>query len=381
MAVYYDPDLKMPTISVNVQNNNTILDKVGSTSPLSWDADYINPDNLTYTVEVMGPDGTMETFDETGKGMSYAPLEPGKHRWWVTAKADGLSTRSIMMAFTFQPGFALVNMPASGQIPYGSEVAMVVNVVNGLETDAEFTITIVSGNGLEITDGGVFTVPAGGEFNNTLIINGSAAPVGGQSVKLLLTDGFGRSEEYALTIAVLAAPEVAGDPEPEEETDMLPIIIAAIVGIIIIIAIGFIISRRKEEEKEEEEEDIPDYDDEYDPTGKVVEGGTGSEHTILTAPGMLGGEEELRARGSNVLELTIPGPEEEEEAPPVKRKRKAATRRPRKAAVKKRVKPKRRKMEAPEEVTEEIKVFNEDDLEEFSEDEIEEFEELEEFEE
>ena len=373
MAIFCQPDLALPTISVNMQNNNTILEDVGSTSPLSWDADYINPDNLTYVVEMVGPDGEARLFDETDKGMGYAPLEPGKYRWWVTANADGLSARSMMMAFTFEPEFALVDMPTTGQIPYGSEVEMVVNVVNGLEMDAGFTMTIAGGNGLLITGGDVFTVPAGGEFNNTLIINGSAAPEGGQSVKLLLTDEFGRSTEYTLTITVLAAPEVADDPVPEEDSNML-LIIAAIVGLIVIIAIiAFIVSRKKEEEKEDDEpeEEIPDYDDEYDPTGMVVEGGTGSEHTILTPPGMLGGEDELRARGSNALELTIPSEDDDVEKP---RKRKASTR---KAVARKRTKTGRRKVKAPDE----IKTFTEGDLEEYSEDDLEEIEEVEELEE
>ncbi len=115
--------------------------------------------------------------------------------------------------------------------------------------------------------------------------------------------------------------------EGEEEAfpmELLYGIAGAVVALVILAIIVFLILKKKKEEKEREEEEEEEDDDfgislHYDPKGKVAKGGKHVESSVPLAPGMINGNEaEMRKRGSNIIEITLPTKEEmekEEEIP------------------------------------------------------------------
>jgi hypothetical protein len=136
------------------------------------------------------------------------------------------------------------------------------------------------------------------------------------SLEFQLVDEFGRSVDLNVNVKLDPLEDTNGTEEKEDDDLPIPLIIGGIaVVLLIIIVIVFLLMRKKtpvEEVEEEQEEEKPVSLD-YDPTGVVAEGGTGAQVNVPMAPGTLEDEEELRRRGSNVMEITIPSKDDAEE--------------------------------------------------------------------
>ena len=285
---------------------------------LQWEGSYINPNNLTYEVHIILPGGGEESFDVGGLQFEYTPKIPGNYEWYIVPKADGKSGVSESGTFSFQPEFISVDLPALTDVTIGYDVPLAVTFENTLEVDVDITFSLEVPKGFFIVGEDTFELSAGETKEGFLVLNSSAAVKGMKQITVNISDSYGRMK--LVNIQLNVKEEVTNGPAVTEKDDELPIglIIGVIVGVIILIVVIVLVvlKRRKPEEEEEEEEDDLDkpVDLSYDPTGVVANGGSGVESAVPLAPGMIQGDEaEMRRRGSNVVEITIPTKGEEDE--------------------------------------------------------------------
>jgi hypothetical protein len=294
---------------------------MGGETTLTWKGYYINPLNLTYELHVVDPLGTEDTYPVSTTSYDLDLPQPGVYKWWVVAKADGLSNKSLERTFINYLDFAKVTIPELVDVTIGYEVAVEMTIKNRLQVPVDMTITLDDPKGMAIMEGGELSLESGESKTLYLVLNTSGASAGSFKLPLNVSDSYGRYVIYQLQIkAVNEKDETPVDTDDEEgfPLELLLGIIGAVAVIVVLLAIVLLILKKKKEEKEKEEKEEEDDDFgvslHYDPTGKVASGGKHVESSVPLAPGMINGNEaEMRKRGSNIIEITLPTKEEAEE--------------------------------------------------------------------
>jgi hypothetical protein len=194
---------------------------------------------------------------------------------------------------------------------------MEVSLENTLEVDVNITLTLEVPRGFTIVRGDIYELTPGETKDGFLVLNSSGAEKGNYKLTINVSDSYGRFQLVQVQLNVKE--EVIDGPEDDgkDEGLPLPLIIGIALGLLLLIVIIVVVvmKRKKPEEEEEEEEEEDDHLSlEYDPTGKVADGGSGVESAVPLAPGLISGdEEEMRKRGSRTVELKIPSKKKEEE--------------------------------------------------------------------
>lgn len=312
-GVRYDPGLATPQAWDLAPEEGTSTD--GRIS-LTWEGDYINPQNITYQIHIEDPRGTEHIYDIGVTEYDFKPAYPGIHTWWVVSKADGMTNQTDKMTFIFHTdllGLTLNNEPSA---TIGNDVAVEIGVSNPLSIVLNYTISLVDAKGFTLKAEDIYTIISGAEETVIVALGSAGKEKGTYNLQLNITDEYGRSD--ILIVSLRLEPEEDIGPDEEEEEGGIPI--ALIIGIVIIVLIVVIVivvlvMRRKKDEggEEIEEEEEKPISLDYDPTGVVSEGGTGASVNVPMAPGTLQREEEMRKRGSNVMEISIPSKEEDPE--------------------------------------------------------------------
>jgi len=320
--IYCNPGLATPRATLTSPLEGADM---GGETTLTWKGNYINPLNLTYDLHVVDPLGTEEVYQLTGTSQNLDLPNPGIHRWWVVAKADGLSNSSLERTFVNYLDLARVTIPELVDVTIGHEVAVEITVKNRLKVPLDMTISLDEGKGMSIMEGGVLSLEAGESKTIYLVLNTSGVNPGSFKLPLNVSDSYGRYEILDLQIkAVREKDDITVDSDDDEKLPMelLLGIIGAVVALIVLLIIVLLVLKKRKEEKEKEEEEEEDEEHfgvslHYDPKGKVASGGRHTESSVPLAPGMMhGNEAEMRKRGSNVIEITLPTKEEMEEQKP-----------------------------------------------------------------
>ncbi|MBN1391095.1 MAG: hypothetical protein JXA22_10690 [Candidatus Thermoplasmatota archaeon] len=306
-VVHYDPDLKEPKVDL-LSPVDTY--RVEEGVDLSWKGEYINPLNLTYDLVIVLPDDTQETFPLTRTTYRYTPKMPGIHQWYVIAKADGKSTGSLTRTFIYEPDFAEVSFTSTQKVTIGYDYPLKVSMDNKLEVSVDLTFDLENPRGFIIYSGDSYSLVPGEKKEGNLVLNTSGAQVGTYKITINVTDSYGRFNLIQVSL-VVENEDVIVRPDDDEskEVPIWLIICIILVVLILLIVIVMVFLRRKKNEndeiEEEGEEETPGL--EYDPAGKVAKGGSHTTSHVPLSPGVGAmGEAEMRMRGTNVIELTIP---------------------------------------------------------------------------
>ncbi|MGA1848090.1 MAG: kelch repeat-containing protein [Thermoplasmatota archaeon] len=322
--IYCNPNQAMPRASLVEPLEGADM---GGETTLTWKGYYINPLNLTYDLHVVDPLGNEEVYPVAGTSYQLDLPHPGVHTWWVVAKADGLSNSSLQRTFINYLDFARVTLPDLVDVTIGYEVAVEVIMKNRIQVPIDVSIALDESKGMSIMDGNELSLEAGESKTFYLVLNTSGVSAGSFKLPLNVSDSYGRYQVFQLQIK--AVKEKDDTPVDSDEDEAFPMellygIAGAVAALVILAVIVFMILRKKKEEKEREEKEEEEDDDfgislHYDPKGKVAKGGKHVESSVPLAPGMIhGNEAEMRKRGSNIIEITLPTKEEmekEEEIP------------------------------------------------------------------
>ncbi|MBN1539738.1 MAG: hypothetical protein JW939_06295 [Candidatus Thermoplasmatota archaeon] len=317
-VIHYDPDLKNPKVNLLSPADSY---RVEESVSLNWKGNYINPLNLTYQLMIVLPDDTEEMYPLTGTTYNYFPGMPGTYHWYVVAIADGIRATSLTRTFIFDPAFVDVSFKSTDKVTIGYDYPLSVSMENTLEVNVTLTFSLQVPRGFTIERGDTYDLEPGETLDGDLILNSSMAQAGTYAITVNVTDSYGRSNVYQVSLVVENEAVIDGPDDDEEKQLPIGLIIGIIIALLIllIIIVLIVLKRRKtEEEEEEQEEEEEKISLEYDPTGKVAKGGSHVSSAVPLAPGIMNANErELRMRGSNVIELTIPTKEDsEEEKPP-----------------------------------------------------------------
>jgi len=306
-VIRYDPNLKEPIAELlSPADNFYVEEKID----LNWKGDYINPLNLSYELVIVLPDDTELIYPLEGTTYKYTPKMPGLHQWYVVAIADGKRGTSGTRTFLYNPSFIDVAFKPSDKVIIGHDYPLKVTMDNTLEVNVSLSMSLDIPKGFTVTGGDTYDLTPGESKEGNLILNSSGAQAGTYQITVNVTDSYGRFN--LLMVSLVVEKEQITDKVDGKEEKGIPIwliigIIAAIVIILLILV--FVVMKRKkpvEEEKEEVEEE-KEISLHYDPTGKIADGGSSVSSKVPLAPGLMSADErELRMRGSNVIELTIP---------------------------------------------------------------------------
>jgi hypothetical protein len=315
MKIHYDPELIVPKAELKGPADGY---EAITKADLSWEGDYINPENLTYEVHVILPNGSEVMIPVDGVTFEFIPKVPGDHDWWIVSIADGKRNESIHRFFSYQPDFIDITFPANAEVTIGYELPLDISLKNTLEVDVDINIVGVSRD-FTIMEGGSYSLSPGETATGYLILNSSAAQKGGYKIFINVTDSYGRYHKFEVQLTV--SEEIIDTPDDETPDEGLPMaLIAAIAaGVLILVLIIIVVLARRKGTEEEEEEEEDDFDKhinlDYDPAGKVADGGTKVESAVPLAPGIMADDEKAaRKRGSShIIEHTIPGKDEDEE--------------------------------------------------------------------
>ncbi|MFO8051000.1 MAG: zinc ribbon domain-containing protein, partial [Thermoplasmatota archaeon] len=326
--VHYDPTLETPqTILEEPKEGAQVKGKI----KLAWKGDYIEPDELSYEVHVIAPDGEERVFPTDKMSMDFTPDIPGEYRWYVVSMAEGKTNSSGEFSFFYTLDLAVVDLPSLATVEKGSDIPVEVKMENPLDIDLVLTFDLDVGKGFTIVGDSVFDLPAGEIVKGDLVLNSSMTNTGTHRLVLNVSDNYGRWQTMDLRIKVDPKP-VDDDSEEEEEGISTITIVMIIVGVVVAIAVLlmlFLVIRAKKHEKDldsepdrfqckhcgkmisEDDESCPHCgmlfsdgsmkDGEYNPEG-IVKKGEGVDASIPMAPGTM-----ERRDGSNALELEVPG--------------------------------------------------------------------------
>lgn len=316
MKIHYDPDLIVPRAELEGPADGY---EAITKADLAWEGDYINPENLTYQVHVALPNGSETVIPVDGVEYEYIPKIPGDYEWWIVSIADGKSNASEHRLFSYQPDFIDVTFPSTAEVTIGYDLPLEVSFENTLEVDVEITITLDVSRDFVITDGDTYQMSPGENVSGYLILNSSAAQKGGYKINIKVTDSYGR--EKIISVQLMVNEEIIDIPDDDTTDEGLPIplIVGIAAGILLLIIIIILVLARRKGTDEEEEEEEDDLDKpislDYDPTGKVADGGTKVKSAVPLAPGIMADDEEAaRKRGkSHIIEHEIPSKDDEEE--------------------------------------------------------------------
>ncbi|MGA1872508.1 MAG: hypothetical protein ACMUHY_02455 [Thermoplasmatota archaeon] len=313
-VIHYDPDLVDPRSELIAPVDNFYVEE---SVDLNWKGEYINPLNLTYELVIVLPDDSEEVYPLSTTTYRYSPKMPGAYQWYVVAKADGKRSSSLVRTFVYDADFIDVSFTPGGKVTIGYDYPLKVSMENTLEVNVSLSFGLDIPKGFVITGGDSYDLTPGEARDGDLILNSSGAQAGTYKITVNITDSYGRFNLIQVSL-VVEKEKIDGPSEQDDETE-LPI--GLIIGIIVVlllvvIIIAIIVMKRKgakEEEEEPEEEEKPISLD-YDPTGKIADGGSHVSSAVPLAPGMMNADErELRMRGSNVMELTIPAKKDDGE--------------------------------------------------------------------
>ncbi|MGA1866304.1 MAG: kelch repeat-containing protein [Thermoplasmatota archaeon] len=312
-VIHYNPNLKDPKVNLLTPVDSYQVEESVS---LNWKGNYINPLNLTYELMIVLPDETEETYPLTGTTYNYFPKMPGTYHWYVVAIADGKRGTSQTRTFMFDPPFVEVSFKSTAKVTIGYDYPLSVSMKNTLEVNATLTFSLQVPRGFSIERGDTYDMIPGESLNENLILNSSQAQPGTYAITINVTDSYGRFNLAQVSLVVEKEVVIDG-PDDDEEKDLpIGLIIGIIAGLLILVIIIILVvlkRRRTEKEEEEKEEEEEDISLEYDPTGKIAKGSGHVSSSVPLTPDILNANErELRMRGSNVIELTIPAKKEEE---------------------------------------------------------------------
>ncbi len=300
------PDLAVPSAWPLTPANKA---QVNKDIVLTWKGAYFDMDRLSYELHVMDPKGNELVRTVSGTSFTLRVKAPGSYRWFIVAMADGLTNKSAESTFAFSPAFVKVVVPTTNEVTIGKEVAIQITLTNSLETSVNLTFALPEPKGFRLDEGMSQSLSSLQEKAVFIVLNSSDATAGNYKLLLRVSDDFGRSATFNLSMVV--TDPVIVRPDDDEGGEDLPLwaIIAAVVLILAIIgAVLFFLMRKKGREEDEEVEEAQDKEPDlhYDPTGKVAEGGSGSRHTVQLTPGLHTSEEDVRRGASNVMEITLP---------------------------------------------------------------------------
>ncbi len=283
--------------------------RVNKDVTLTWKGAYYDLDRLTYELHIIDPKGVELIKSLPGTSFTFRAKAPGTYRWFIVALAEGLTNKSAESTFMFSPPFVNVELPSRIEVTIGKEVAVQVTVTNTLETNVNMTLVLPDPKGFRLKEGGSQSLDPLQQKAFYLVLNSSDATAGNYKLLLRVSDDFGRSATFNLSMVVTTPIIDRPDDDGGEEGIPLWAIIAAVVIVIVLIgALLFFLMRRKDKDEEEGEEEVEEAEPDlhYDPTGKVAEGGSGSKHTVQLTPGLHTSEEDMRRGASNVMEITLP---------------------------------------------------------------------------
>ncbi|MEA3558906.1 MAG: kelch repeat-containing protein [Candidatus Thermoplasmatota archaeon] len=336
--VHYDPDLGTPRALLEEPIGGS---EVKGKIELAWDGDYIEPDELSYEVHVIAPDGEDRTFPTEDMSIQFTPDIPGEYRWYVVSIVEGKTNTSEEFSFWYRLDLAVVDLPSLTIIEKGSDAGIEVKIEDTLDIDLVLTIILEVDRDFTITGDNEFPVLAGETVKYDLVLNSSAVGTGTHTLVLNITDNYGRSMTMELKIRV-DPKKIDGSGEEQDEGLSTLMLIAIIVGAIVLLAVLLmvilVVRARKHELDDENEPDrflckhcgkMIDKDDEtcphcgmlfsdgsmkdgeYNPEGIVKKKGMSVESAVPMAPGMLDNNNVTR-EGSNVMEMELPVPSTEE---------------------------------------------------------------------
>ncbi|MFW3145962.1 MAG: kelch repeat-containing protein [Thermoplasmatota archaeon] len=339
--IHYDPELAVPKVTPISPENG---DEAEDSQTLTWEADYINPNNLTYELHVIMPNGEENTYTTSQMKWTYNPSIPGLYKWYVVAKADGKETTSVEFTFWYYLPFVDVLLPNLSEFKKGESQDIQMTLKNTLDIPITVSFSLNVDWGFSMEGNTEFQLGAGDEITVSLRLNSSSAELGSYTLKLNASDDYGRWSIIDLKVRVVKADGVKDDDGGGGGGMSLYMVIGIVVGILLFLAfilILFLIIRSRREAAEDDKKakteeyecfhcgkiiskDDPSCphcgmfygdgsvkDGEYDPRG-IVKEGKGIESSVPLSPGLATtGEKDHRERGrGHILELELPKKEE-----------------------------------------------------------------------
>jgi hypothetical protein len=310
-GILYEPGLGTPQAHIDGPDDGDTIDgKVR----LEWEGGYIEPDRLSFEVHIEDPKGGEIIHETSTTSFEFTPTYPGQYTWWIVSKAEGMTNETSKRTFVYTAPLFIVVFGETPEAISGSELAMKVTVSNPLEVILNLTFSFIDLKGFTLEGGSDLELAPDEEKETVIALGTNGKDPATYTFKLNATDEYGRSVIIDVKAKINPQEEKEDNNTDEEDFPILIIVVIAVIVIIVIAILIFLVTRKKKEEEiEEEEEEEQPISLDYDPTGVVASGGSGVESSVPLAPGMNVTEEEMRMKGSNVMEISLPAADEPQE--------------------------------------------------------------------